>query len=88
MLKSYNEFKKVNEEEEGRMYLQDLEEISSFAKQIREIIAPQDELEAWVQDKIVIAHHNMDAILGYLKSQEKGGTNSTSPDTGTNVNLQ
>ena len=88
MIKSYNEFHKVNEEEEGRMYLQDLDEISSYAKQIRELVAPQDELEAWVQDKIVIAHHNMDAILGYLKAQEKGGTNSTSPDTGTSVNFQ
>jgi hypothetical protein len=30
----------------------------------------------------------MDAILGYLKSLEKGGTNSTSPDTGTNINFK
>jgi hypothetical protein len=86
--KTYNEFfKRVNEEEEGRMYLNDLQEISTFAAQIREMIAPEEELEAWVQDKITIAHHNMDAILGYLKSLEKGGTNSTSVGGSTNMNL-
>jgi hypothetical protein len=86
--KSYKEFiKTVNEEEEGRMYLDNLQEIASFASQIREMIAPEDELEAWVQDKITIAHHNMDAILGYLKSLEKGGTNSVSQGGSTNMNL-
>ena len=87
--KSYSEFlnSRVNEEEEGKMYLNDLQEIASFAAQIREMIAPEDELEAWVQDKITIAHHNMDAILGYLKSQEKGGTNSAATGATTTMNL-
>jgi hypothetical protein len=29
------------------------------------------ELPAWVQDKITIAEHNMDAIAGYLKSPNR-----------------
>lgn len=70
--KTYSEFfGRVNEEEEGKYYLQDLQEIATFAQQIREMIDPKDDLEAWVQDKITIAHHNMDAILGYFKSQKK-----------------
>ena len=71
-MKSFSEFfKSVNEEEEGKYYLQDLQEIATFAQQIREMINPEDDLEAWVQDKITIAHHNMDAILGYYKAQKK-----------------
>lgn len=86
--KTYTEFfKRTNEEEEGRMYLNDLQEIATFAAQIRDMVAPEDELEAWVQDKITIAHHNMDAVLGYLKSLENGGTTSTSVGGSTNMNL-
>jgi len=87
---SFNDFVnkiKINEEEEGRMYLQDLQEISSIAAELRELMAPEEDLEAWVQDKITIAHHNMDAILGYYKSKEKGGTNSTSQGGVTSTNL-
>ena len=63
MTKSYSEFSKMNEEAEGGMYLQNIDEIISSAKEIKVLISPEDDLEAWVQDKIVIAHHNMDAIL-------------------------
>ena len=77
-ISSFNDFKKsLNEEEEGKMYLQDLQEIASLATPLREMIDPKEDLEAWIQDKITIAHHNMEAIHGYYKSQEKGGTNST-----------
>jgi len=76
MVKSYDKFiGKLNEEAEGKMYLQNLEEIATNARKIRELIQPEEDLEAWVQDKITIAHHNMDAILGYYnsKSAEKPG---------------
>lgn len=78
MTKSYSEFSKMNEEAEGGMYLQNIDEIISSAKEIKVLISPEDDLEAWVQDKIVIAHHNMDAILGYLKSK---GANDISIDS-------
>jgi hypothetical protein len=74
---SFTEFNKshrLNEEEEGKMYLQNLQEIATFAQEIRELIDPKDDLEAWVQDKITVAHHNMDAILGYYNSQKKETT--------------
>ena len=78
MTKSYSEFSKMNEEAEGGMYLQNIDEIISSAKEIKVLISPEDDLEAWVQDKIVIAHHNMDAILGYLKFK---GANDISIDS-------
>lgn len=85
-MKKYSDFiNKVNEEEEGRMYLQDLQEIATFAQQIREMIKPDEDLEAWVQDKITIAHHNMDAILGYYKSQKQETT--PGPGESTSMNL-
>ena len=70
MVQSYEKFiGKINEEEEGKMYLQNLEEIATNARKIRELIQPEEDLEAWVQDKITIAHHNMEAILGYYNSK-------------------
>jgi len=54
-----------------------LQEIATLATKLREMIDPKEDLEAWIQDKITIAHHNMEAIHGYYKSEEKGGTNST-----------
>jgi hypothetical protein len=87
MVESFTQFLgKLNEEQEGKMYLQDLEEIATCARQIREMIQPDEELEAWIQDKITIAHHNMEAILGYYKSEKKD-TTGTSTGEVTSSNL-
>lgn len=86
-IQSFSEFlTKVNEEEEGKMYLSDLQEISTFAQKIREMISPDEDLEAWVQDKITIAHHNMDAILGYYKSKDGGGESAATGEV-TSMNM-
>jgi hypothetical protein len=86
-IKTYSDFfKKVNEEEEGKMYLNNLQEISTYAAEIREMIDPTADLEAWVQDKITIAHHNMEAIRNYYKS-ESGEKVEAAPGTSQSTNL-
>ncbi len=64
--------KLIKEEAEGQYYKPKLEDIIKNAQEILQGIGEKDELDAWVQDKITIAHHNMDAILGYMKSQDQG----------------
>lgn len=74
MVKTFeNYINRNNEEVEGAGYLQSLEEIATSARKIREHIQPDEDLEAWVQDKITIAHHNMEAILGYYRSKKGEG---------------
>ena len=68
-IKSYEDF--IKEETEGVMYKPKLEEIAKYATEIASMLSGDEDLEAWVQDKITIAHHNMDAILGYMKSGGK-----------------
>ena len=66
----------VGKEPEGASYKPTLHDISDSANKIESMIDPQGDLPAWVQDKITIANHNMEAILGYLESEnldeEKG----------------
>ena len=67
-IKTFEDFtKKMNEEAEGIMYKKKLEDIAKDAMEINKILGEGDELEAWVQDKITIAAHNMSAILSYMK---------------------
>jgi hypothetical protein len=62
---------KTNEEAEGAMYKTALSNIIRDAEEIKGLLSDDEDLEAWVQDKITIAEHNMDAILGYMQG-EKG----------------
>lgn len=54
---------------EGAKYSVSLDNIISDAKIIHDILDDGDELPSWVQDKITIAEHNMDAIKGYYESK-------------------
>jgi hypothetical protein len=66
-IKTFEDFtKNMNEEAEGIMYKKKLEDIAKDAMEINKILGDSDELEAWVQDKITIAAHNMSAILSYM----------------------
>jgi len=58
------------EEEESTSYKVDLSNISEKADEINNMIDAEDNLPSWVQDKITIANHNMEAIEGYFKSNE------------------
>ena len=69
IVKNYHEF--VNEEAEGQMYRTKLENIINNAQELLNHVNSDDDLEAWVQDKITISEHNMDAILGYMQSNKK-----------------
>lgn len=61
----------VNEEAEGRMYKGRVMAIIDNAQKFLDMLGDDEDMDAWVQDKIVIADHNMDAIVGYYQS-EKG----------------
>lgn len=67
----YHEIYGKNEEAEGAMYMTSLDNIIKDAQEVQGLITPEMELPAWVQDKITIAEHNMEAIAGYLKSPRK-----------------
>lgn len=74
-LKSFNDFASkpkaaVNEEAEGGMYINELKTISDLSNELSGIINPEEDLEAWVQDKITLAKHNMEAISDYYKSKQ------------------
>lgn len=55
---------------EGASYKAALTRVSELADEINGIIDSSDELPSWIQDKITISNHNMDAILGYFETQE------------------
>lgn len=57
------------QEREGASYKLSLEKISKDAMKVNSMIDSEDDLPAWVQDKVTIAGHNMDAILGYLEAE-------------------
>jgi hypothetical protein len=69
-IKTFGEFmdSSVSEEAEGFMYKKALENIIADANRFLSMLEPQQELEAWVQDKITIAEHNMAAIADYMES--------------------
>lgn len=56
-------------EQEGGSYKMALLNIRSIAEDINNLVDEDDNLPSWVQDKITIAEHNMDAIFGYLISK-------------------
>lgn len=61
----------VDEEAEGAMYKVKIKDIISNATKILDMLGNDEDLEAWIQDKITIADHNMDAICGYYGSEKK-----------------
>ena len=69
-IKTFGEFmdSSVSEEAEGFMYKKALENIIADANRFLSMLESQQELEAWVQDKITIAEHNMAAIADYMES--------------------
>jgi len=58
-----------NKKPEGAHYKTKLHQIIQNTFLINEIISDFDELPSWVQDKITIADHNMEAIIDYLETQ-------------------
>ena len=79
-VKTFDEFKNssVSEEAEGFMYKKALENIIADAERALSMIDDSMDLEAWVQDKITIAEHNMNAIADYMDSINKAETGEVS----------
>lgn len=79
-MKTFNEFKngkKITEasylkedEMEGAHYKQSLKEMIDMAIEVEGLMTDEMEVDSWVKDKITIARHNMDAILGFLKGKK------------------
>lgn len=75
-IKSFKEFQNANESSvnedgmEGAMYKVKIGELIEMATEIESLMTDDEELDSWVKDKITIAHHNMDAILGYKKAKK------------------
>lgn len=67
-------------EQEGSDYKIKLLNIKIMSEDIYELLDEDDELPSWVQDKITIAEHNMDAILGYLISKNPEAFEDSSED--------
>jgi hypothetical protein len=79
-IKSYTDYmdsKQMNEEAEGVMYKKRLSDIIENSKKLLKVIQDNDDLEAWVQDKITIADHNLDAILSYMETGKETPSSST-----------
>lgn len=63
--------REVQKEDESSHYVKKLRKISEDAIAIAEMLEGSNmtNLEYWIQDKIVIAEHNMDAIRGYISEE-------------------
>ena len=57
-------FKK--KEQEGASYKVMLSQVEELAAKIESRIQSNEDLPSWVQDKIVICHHNLDAIFNHI----------------------
>jgi hypothetical protein len=68
-----NESMLESSDNEGSMYKVQLNDISQNAESFKNMIDDQEDLPAWVQDKIALADHYMDAITGWKESEQMGG---------------
>jgi hypothetical protein len=58
-----------NSQPEGAHYKKKLKNIIEDSYLIHQLIEDFDDLPPWVQDKITVAEHNMDAIINYLEEE-------------------
>lgn len=54
---------------EGEMIRQQMAHIQQWAAELQQGLSDQDQLEAWVQDKISKAHLHLQSVYEYLKHQ-------------------
>lgn len=60
-------------EEEAQMVLGNLKQIIAQAKELHDLMLGVDDVEEWVQEKIAVAAHDIESILGYAKFYEELG---------------
>lgn len=64
-----NDKVKIEAQPEGAHYKKKLKNIIENAYLIHQIVGDFDDLPPWVQDKVTIAEHNMEAIINYLEEE-------------------
>lgn len=69
-----------DDEGEGQMAKYQLEEIAEMASKLAEQIEDDDQLEAWVQEKITTAYNSMDDVYSYAESQEEDDVEDETPE--------
>jgi hypothetical protein len=57
-------------DEEGGMAKSSLMHISKRAKSVYDILNHDEQLPAWIQDKIAVMNHSMTAIYDYIDSRK------------------
>lgn len=60
-------------QEEAQMVLGNLKQIIAQAKELHDLMLDVDDVEEWVQEKIAVAAHDIESILGYAKFYEELG---------------
>lgn len=58
------------EEQEGRMVKSALYSIATKAQELHDMLADDQDVEAWVQDKISVSNHSIAAALDYYKHEK------------------
>jgi len=58
------------EEQEGRMVKSALYSIATKAQELHDMLADDQDVEAWVQDKISVSDHSIAAALDYYKHEK------------------
>jgi len=66
------------EEQEGRMVKSALYSIATKAQELHDMLGDDQDIEAWVQDKISVSDHSIAAALDYYK-HEKAMSNMDNP---------
>lgn len=65
-----NPISESSEENEGAMYRVQLEKINDFVQYILPVISSQSDAPSWIQDKITLSKHNLEAIYDFYKGIE------------------
>jgi hypothetical protein len=69
-------------QEEAEMVHANLKQIIAQAKELHDLMLGVDDVEEWVQEKIAVAAHDIESILGYVKFYEELGEEEEMEDEG------
>jgi len=61
------EVDRTPEPEEISMVLNNLKQISEYAKEAYQIVETKPNVEEWIQEKIAVAAHELETVFSYLK---------------------
>jgi hypothetical protein len=71
--------KQIDEEPEGNMYIARLEKMKEFVENILNKMTPDQDVDAWVQDKITLSYDYLRSVSLFLDGEDHSGTNT--PET-------